>query len=363
MSTNSYLEWPLWHYFTLHMQNLRPMTDSVRATSLGREHKSLLNLASSQDDMHRAVYESIMKSKFYDFINDEIVDGDKLSVDTVVMMASASTSITLSDPTTMVILKGTSSTISGGRIVKGEFMPTIGTLANQRIIQEALAAAIKISTGELISKVNVLERISEEDRQHVTAKLQGITYENPTVQSILRSYRMVSTGISDTEKSLTKIRNALTKVIGPDQAINVSTGQSVGATGGKYNVVEYTVRIPGATPESGMEKTVKFAFRLAMKEDERRTYERLLVERFQARPAQAGVPSESRRVAITLAPIVAESTEAYRSLFPEASQSIIPYLNTLRSNVIAINPAHGQTLHEQEMAERELEEEENIDEL
>lgn len=357
MTSNPFSEYPFWHYYTLHMQNSIYIDDQFRGIDLGPlpiPLVSLLNgdttsLKVSFDQEDREKLLSVIKnSMFYDFVNDRIVRGSDLDQTKVYLITSKSfnpNTIKTLPSDAILILKGIRNPETR---VGGEIVPMIASPNNMLILFYALSNALDIAKGKTGSDgkpptpYNTLANLNQSDRDRLLRLLKRDVYQNPTIESILQSYKKQSTSSSyDIERVVPKIRNQLNKIIPEEKAINVASGSLVNATAPCYNVYEKQV----TNTTTNEQRIVKFAFRVNMNDEIRQAYNRLLIERFKAQDVQSTQVSSEQRRAIALNPVRA-SYKDYENLFKsnEGFQSYIRKINEATSSqMIDVS----QSLHDQ----------------
>lgn len=307
MSSNQFTSWPLWHYFSLHFQNLGAVDDAFRTYSVSGK---VVN------PMEDAVLSGpISTMVFYDFMNDVIVPASRIPNLTVVDFPSFSDARFAAriPGDTNVLVKGVAST-RDGRVSGGELIPLIGTKEKMQLVLRAILEQIRISRNVAGAQVfDIFGALSEQEQARVTALLARPEYSNLMMSIIRNSYERTATSSLDIESIFTKIRNRLTKPIPDMRAINVSSGSLVSAAN-CYNIIEMSV-IPEAGAES---RNVRFAFRNNLKESDREALLRLLRERFSAQTVRATEPSAENRATIAMRPVQV-SAETYSRLLPNLS--------------------------------------------
>lgn len=288
MSLNPFNQWPLWHIFTLHVQNVKMITDEIRLSNPGSTPLSFLN---ADDDVKQA----ILGSLFYDYMNDNIISGSSLDTSKIVILTSDNfgSQYRTVPASSLVIIKGIAS--GNTRVIGGEFVPMIGSPSKMALAWNLIISAQKGKPA------NVMTYLSEQEKIRINALLERPLYSNAAITFIMNSYKKQTYSSTDIESKIVKIRNKLMGPIPENKAINVTSGVLVEGTSGCYNYMELQVSIPSSNDT----RVVRFAFRTQLKEDVRQMYVRMLFERFNAKEVEAtAVSSEARRV-ISLTPIIA----------------------------------------------------------
>lgn len=366
MTTNPFTDWPLWFYFGHHVQNaplidneLRnlnpgpkpiPFTALIDRSNGGSPSGFDVNTLPSPDAAAKLV-NAINRSIYYDYVNDMSSFGANLDPNRLWIATPASFNLTTiqSIPSdALVIIKGIAREGNGGDI-----MPIIASPTNMRYIFQALGPAQAIARGETgVTRFDVMSALSQPERERllgvpdskdssrvIGGLLQRPLYQNPTIQLIRQSFKRQSSAPSDLERSATRIRGQLAKVIPEEKAINVASGSLVNATASCYNVMEVQVVPPGLNEY----RIVKFAFKTSMKDDDRQAYETLLRERFKARPVQSAESSVEQRKAIFIQPIRASSND-YPNIF-KPSDGFQVYIRSVNNAVNTQIVDVTQTLH------------------
>jgi hypothetical protein len=300
MNISPFNEWPLWHFFSLHMQNSGIVNDAFRTTSLTIPISLLsldvkAGLSSAVDpysnvtitqEAARNIINIVNNSFFYDFMNDRIIRVDALdrskvfiSNANIVVNEQALSSIPQGS---LLITKGIAKTSPTGGISGGELVPLLGTPTYMREAVMSLSNAQAITRGETTSRYDFLSTLPQQERDRLQSLFRRPIYENTAIQLVLTSYRKQASIPLDLEKKVARLSNSLKKVIPDDKAINVATGTSVKLKA-CYNIEEYQVIPPG----SNEYRTVKFAFPNKMRDEDRQMYIQLLTDRFKATKAKA----------------------------------------------------------------------------
>lgn len=365
MSVNPFLEYPFWHYYTLHMQNVSLMTDEFRKVHPGDRPITLDKLLSADiSTPSRVLGDVIIQCMFYDFINDSITRLDRNSVSRVYVLTTGMLFQSILDTLprdAIIVIKGlVNSAGSGGEMLPLLMSPlNIGTIVKALGVAQSLAKGITTdSNGDPIQKVDVISLLPVEDRERVLLLLNRPIYQNMTISSILRSYRRQGSGISDLSRSIGRIKNQLSKVIPEGKAINVASGAPVNAAASCYNVVELQVRPTNASEY----RTIKFAYKTGLSDEDRSIYEQMLKKEFDAKPVQATEVSVDQRRSIMLQPVVA-SFKDYRSLF-RSNEGFQSYIQRLNEATASQSIDTSQTLHsniDDEEEDIDIDEDEDID--
>lgn len=369
MSTNPFSEWPFWHYYSLHIQNAPFIDEEIRNINPGPLPiaYSALNTRAQGNvpdgyDMRtlpsiqnaNTLINVINNSFFYDFINDRIVRGNDLDKSKVWIVTPTSfgprTISTIPSDAT-IIVKGIAREGRGGDI-----MPLVASPANMIHIFQALGPAQAIARGETtdregrpVQRYDILSALSAQERERLQGLLARPLYQNTTIATILQSFKRQTSASSDMERNAARIRNQLTKVIPEEKAINVTSGALVNATAPCYNVFEMQVVVPGTNDF----RTVKFAFKTNMRDDERQAYDRLIRERFRAQEVQTAQVAIDQRRAISLQPIRA-SFRDYENLF-RSNEGFQTYIQRINEATTTQNIDSSQVLHS-EVTENEEDE-------
>lgn len=347
MSINPFLEYPFWHYYTLHMQNVSLMTDEIRGINPGDRPITLESLmAADASAPARLLGDVITRSVFYDFANDKITRIDMRDASRVIIVGARIAIVrgiwdTLPSDS-IVVIKGVVNASGAG----GELMPMIGTPRNMGIAISALGPAQSIAKGMTtdthgnpIQRVDVIAAMSSEDREKILSLLNRPVYQNIVISTIVKSYKRQGSGVSDMKRSITRIKNQLSKAIPEEKAINVASGAPVNAAASCYNVVELQVRPSNASEY----RTVKFAYKTNLSDDDRSLYEQMLKKEFDARPIQATEVSSDQRRSIIIQPVTA-SFKDYRSLF-NSNEGFQSYIQRLNEATASQSIDTSQTLH------------------
>lgn len=374
MANNPFVEWPLWHYFTQHMQNAGLITDRLRLMDIGSIPVTLNSLENPSESLPaeaRALMTdtaiAIRGSRYYDFMNDSFLPGTSLNpLTTYVVKNSAfnKQTIKMIPTNSYLIVKGlgrkvaaepsTSETnVSTGYIVGGEIMPITGYPNDMTYIFEALGPAQAFAKGINVPKYDIFSQLTKQQADHVKGLLSRPIYQNATIKNILDSYKRQTSIPSDLERNFNRIKNQLLKPIPEEKAINVTSGALVNAVAPCYNVVELQV-----TTGANENKVVKFAYKTNLKEEERQAYEALLRNRFNARSVQAAEPSIEQRRAVSLVPIRASYAD-YDNLF-RTGDNFQTYIKRINEITQAQTVDTSQTLHNEI---QDIDEEENLEEF
>lgn len=369
MTSNAYLEWPMWNYFTLNQYNTQIITDPVRlykflgsynvskGVSVDKAEKKID--ASLADDIENVVKNTM----FYVFMDDKILRGSDINKNIHMVLLVGQYDIPDHIPDDdYVILKGIGKKDPKGRIVGGTIAPFIGTKKYMSLIREQTLSETK---GE---KYSIKANLSKDDQDHINTLLLDPKYEDLISVRIIDSYKKSQKVTKDLSKAIKNIRAKIEGVVPEGKAVNVETGVVIGLRScTKYTVQEYHV----SPKQGGVSKVIKFAFRNSMDESLRKELVEMLESNFNATIAKTTEVIPEKRESAFLGQVKmtgdaymtylrgTESMKVYLAKINEMSNAI-PKVDT--SQILTTEPPKVEEEQEEEDIEEESEGEEEEEE-
>lgn len=324
MATNLFTKWPLWHYFTLHFQNLPLYNDEVR-----RYRISASGIPAATEPVLGGVIGDIM---VYDFMNDRILPAGQIPGLLIINFSELSNqSVMAGIPADAPLIAKGTAVVQDGIMRGGEFVPIIGTKENMMLVSEAIFSQYNALQGRG-QPIDVMSRLSTSEKERVQNLLNAPVYSNPIIGIILQSYARMSMGDVAQTRGLSdviaRIRSKLQRSLTELQAINAATGAIVRATSATYNIQEMSI-----VPQEGSErKIMRFAFPVnpAAYSTKGFTEQQLrdaLRDAFSAQPVRASEVAERERATVSLRPIRMAAAD-YANLF-NVGESFQTYISQL----------------------------------
>lgn len=366
MTTNPYLAWPLWHYFTMNSQNIDAIGSdltSIRAIT----SPILLSKTDNTTTVERIpsiVYtgdisaslaggESLVARSndivLYDFMNDKTLRLSNLDSDVYLMINNTfQKNISKIPPTAYVILKGgkTASTPGGG-----DFIPFIGTPSMMNLLIQLIASTD--TQGD--EAYDIMSKLPEGEADRISTLLNRPIYSTASISRILKSYKSCSTTKNKRVNLVSDIRKKIDLIasgkVQPGKSINIVAGQFANSKNDK-TIMEFKVKqTPDAQPVN-----VKFSFPQNISSSDRENYIDLLRKNFFAE--QVHTPSIDERRATEFNPIRIE-TNSISSIFgePEKFSKYIEKVNALERNKTLDTSATLSSLPSRSYQEEEEEDE------
>jgi len=369
MEISPLAEWPFWHYFTLHMQNIIHVTDDFRKTSPSPVVMS---------EQTPIIKDTIAKSFAYDFMNDTIIPLSDVNQSLLMVVP-----INKLTDTRIIALKNTQGMlfVAKGVFVPdknagGELIPLIGTYDYTAAMVKSLISIVQYANGAKTTYTAMNDLISPQAKANVSELLKRPVYDNNMIR-VLLSMRIpkgialpppVVAEAKDTGKVEKRIAKAIAQPMTEAKAINVSTGAVVSTNSKGYTIAEYEVIVP----ETGIKRTIKFAFKAGMNEADRQAYIERLHALFKAVPTSTTERITASREERILQPIRMDQA-SYRLAFSgdegfgdymknlHAAQHIsVPDTSSIIEGVVRVpeeEPEEGEVEYEEEEEEEgELEE-------
>lgn len=359
MEISPFTQWPFWHYFTLHMQNVNHITREFR---IAKPSYVIL-------ENELPVIKDVMKKCFvYDFMNDTIIAVSSMKLDLIMMMnidrLTDPRVINASNtPGMMFIFKGI---FNETKQIGGEILPLIGSYKDMGIMIQSLSTIMKYSSNDSPSYKLLYDMLGPQPKANVDALLKGPVYSNHIINVILGmrkpkdivlSSQAVVTG-KDTSKVETRIDKLIGQPIPEGKAINVKSGMLVMTTTKGYNISEYEV----VSPSTGVKRTVKFAFPTNMSEADHSAYLYRLQTVFKAVPTSTSQSVEAAREATFLNPIILEQS-SYTNIFG-SDEGFVSYVKNVNEiGQVAIPDTNRIVEGEVKEMEEEVAEEEEVEEI
>ena len=343
MTSNPFTEWPLWHYFTTHMQNIAYITNDIR-----RYTPSGTYVLATEDDVLAPILEQLV---LYDFMQDEIRRGDIQGLYVVPIGTLISRQYESLPRDIRIVVKGRAVT-NDGELRGGEFIPLIGTPGQLRLILQGISEYQK---GQAPTGLATLK-----EQMNLEDMMDNPKYGNSVINAILKSYTRVTGTTEDNTALISKISRRLSSPVPEGKAINVTRGSIVTAASTRYTIQELSVSTPGESTR----RVVKFAFPTTLKPDERARFERLLVENFNAQTVAPSTINPEERSTIAVRPLRLAG-QAYEQLFL-ADESFSSYINNISRVTESQTVDVSQVLHTEitDVPDEEDDlEDEDIDEL
>lgn len=133
MTTNLFTKWPLWHYLSLHFQNLRLYDDNIRTYNI-----SASGIPAATEPI---LGDMISNLTVYDFMNDRIIRaGDVPNLVIVNFTDLANPSVMIGIPANVPLIAKGRAQVQAGVVRAGEFVPIIGTKDNMALIYKAITS-------------------------------------------------------------------------------------------------------------------------------------------------------------------------------------------------------------------------------
>lgn len=306
--SNPYLNWPLWHYFTLHFQNLGSLASII-------DQFRAVNESGRAMDVH-LIKDNAKDIVVYNFVEDRIDRLDKYP-DAFLITGPSNLSNMLRAKT----LSARALTIVKARPEDGgDMIPLIGSAIYMAHIIALISSTIKGVPYDFRAK------LSNEDNAKVEMELSSAVYKAPGIARILASYKECGIKPQEEENLANSIASRISlfiqgRVPNPtNQAINIETGKIPMKKNDKI-IQEYRVQLDNNPPLN-----IKFSFPSGITEAKMRSYIRMLEENFKA--VRVHAPSEEERRATVLNPVRIEG-RSISSIFgqPEEFSQYIAKMN------------------------------------
>lgn len=350
----------MWHYFSLHMQNIPYTTDAVRKYTVEAGKQGTLVKNDS-------VFSSVVpKLVLYDFMEDKIITGEEALIqygsdNVYVSLQSLAITAPSKLPTGKVILKGTYNPQTG---LGGEFIPLISDAKYSEMVAKIIYAELNPSEREnprIKRFLDPLGSLDPQDRLRVKSMLGGPVYSNRVISLILSlNNRCVPPTAKTVEFKVDEIRKQI-PILKPGKGINVVTGKQGSLACKDKSVIEMNVRVGGEV-YNNVRFILPTGTKTGLSKEQRDQAIEMLKSEFQGQIVESTAVSESRRE-IALTPIQIRPQDYARIYGPQESFSkYIEELNKLReAQEIPIDITQltqGETQEEEVFAPEEEEEEE-----
>lgn len=333
MSTNPFTNYPFWHHFTLHLQNIPYMSDDLRLIKIGTNfitfdpEKRTAKTDSLTEKQKLAIERAVFNSRFYDYANDKIVDANSIDMNRVILVDTRAIVVDkkvmdqlmskygIKDP--LFLIKKGAEPKKDGKVIGGEIYPIIG---DQESVKNYLDKIAGILFHLKDSQKNPMPNLTSFDEQFERLQNTNDLYENPLIKSILKAKTFfepepqeVLTSMEraptiDFDKYRQQLISTFSSSIPSDKAINIKTGRL--AKKSNNIIVRKRVKIPS----NNKTMTVEFAYPSKMTESSKKLYEDFLKKNFVFEDVAETVVSESKMQFIGITPIMfTENT--YSSIF------------------------------------------------
>lgn len=358
MSSNPFLQWPLWHYFTLHFQNLESLGADISLIRpiltpilLDDDKVSIVSGATDEDSMRGG--ETLVRRKndivVYDFIEDKIRRLSSFHDPVYVYTIKAYKDLaTKPSHNSLIMIKGGK---SNANPKGGDLLPFIGRPNDMVIMPDLITAAITGQPYDLWSKFDNMKRAE------IEALLSRSIYSTPSIKAILTSYKTCNVSKTEDTNLINNIAKRITMYINgktsSGKAINLETGSFSNTKHDKL-ILEFKVRLV----RESQPVNVKFSLPQDIPSTRKEFYIDLLKKNFFAE--QIHTPAIEERRATEFNPVTIESS-TISSIFgePEKFSKYIAKVNAIEK-VQSLNPT--VTLSSLPAKEEEEEEEETFEE-
>jgi len=319
MSSNPFANYPFWHHFTLHLQNIPYMSDELRLIKLDANIVTFnsLNRTANADfltnEQKKAIENAVFNSKFYDYQNDKIVDANSIDMNRVILidvdavaakndyiMNPKISNSRIQDPLFLVKKKGSQ---TGG----GELYPVIG---NKDAVRDHYYTMAAIIMHMIDSQKNPMPDLTSFNEQFKNLQNTNNLYQNPLIKRILESKTFfepetqeVVTSVEkgptiDFSKYRQQLINTFSSSIPSDKAIRINTGKL--AKKSNNIIVRKRIKLPSPSKET---KIVEFAYPSKITDSNKKLYEDYLTKNFGFEDVAETVVSESKKQSISITPI------------------------------------------------------------
>lgn len=327
MASNIFNEWPLWHWFTLHAQNIVHVTEAFKEFYFSSGPILLSTINDSSDTTHRVISKILQKHVVYDYMSDKIIRLGDLSKDmqSRVYIVSGIYNLTQAFLANLdnkdryiiqkddIIKKG--STITGSRVLKPMITPipifnSWYKYANGVIGKKDVAAELQKLRQGGIDGPDIISGIIDENPIYQDVWIKYILEIRDNIHKQCKANVKTKDIVSapNLEKQKANIRKILNTNINPSDAINISTGKKVTKNADTYNIQVFKFVIENTTKE------VKFAFVNTMKSTERDNYIRILREEFNAQNVIGSEPDNVYKKSINLAQKAVIDASEYQTI-------------------------------------------------